>query len=55
VKVLSYHTWYEFKKSLQEDVGRVILNDEWLKVKPKTALPWDERNLQMIVTKISRK
>ena len=37
-----YPTWYEFKKELQIKLGRPVLNQEWLHIKPRKPLPWDE-------------
>ena len=36
-----YRTWYEFKKDLEMESGRSLLNSDWLKVKPAAPLPWD--------------
>lgn len=38
----SYFTWYEFKKDLQKEVSHSILNREWLQIKPRDPLPWDD-------------
>ena len=38
----SYYTWYSFKNDLQKELGRSILNQEWLHIKPEKALPWDD-------------
>lgn len=49
-----YPTWYEFKKDLQKQVGRSILNEEWLHLKPKSSLPWDKSNFQAARLKLLR-
>ena len=36
-----FPTWYEFKKDIQKEFGCPILNQEWLRVKPRKPLPWD--------------
>ena len=49
----SYVTWYEFKKDLQNEAKYSILNREWLQIKPRDPLPWDDSfmntALQMMV------
>jgi len=42
----SYLTWYEFKADLQKEVGRSILNHEWLAIKPSEPLPWHASNMR---------
>jgi hypothetical protein len=51
---LSYTTWYEFKKDLEKRLGYSVLNWDWLRVKPKTALPWNSSNMQSTFIKLSR-
>ena len=41
-----YKTWYDFKKDLESLCGRPILNDLWLQIKPRTALPWNSSNIK---------
>ena len=41
-----YKTWYDFKKDLESLCGRPILNNLWLQIKPRTALPWNSSNLR---------
>lgn len=36
-----YLTGYEFKKDIQKELGRNILNQEWLRLKPEEPLPWN--------------
>ncbi len=45
----SYETWYEFKRDLQARVGHGIYPSEWLRVKPKKALPWNAATMNSIV------
>ena len=40
-----YSTWYEFKKDLEKETGRSVLNSDWLHVKPAAPLPWDKGRL----------
>jgi hypothetical protein len=44
-----YPTWYEFKEDLQKELGRSMLNQEWLRVKPEEPLPWNNSCLQAII------
>jgi hypothetical protein len=46
VDIRVYSNWYDFKKELQARTGVFILNEEWLKIKPKTALPWSELEMK---------
>ena len=41
-----YMTWYDFKKDLESLCGQPILNDLWLKIKPQTALPWNNSHIR---------
>jgi hypothetical protein len=41
-----YKTWYDFKRDLESLCGQPILNELWLQIKPKTALPWNCSNLR---------
>ncbi len=45
-----YVTWYEFKKDLEKQLGRNLLNRCWLEVKPKAPLPWDSSQMQTAVS-----
>jgi hypothetical protein len=47
-----YFTWYEFKKDLQKELGRSVLNEEWLKIKPVMPLPWDDVSMQATLSKL---
>ena len=38
---VKYKTWYEFKKELEANVERPLVNDVWLQLKPRAPLPWD--------------
>ena len=53
-KDLSYTTWYDFKKDLEKHLGHSVLNWDWLRVKPKTALPWNSSNMKATFLKLSR-
>jgi hypothetical protein len=44
-----YPTWYEFKEDLQKELGRSMLNQEWLRVKPEAPLPWNYSSMQAII------
>ena len=49
-----YSTWYEFKKDLEKETGRSVLNSDWLHVKPAAPLPWDKGQLHSAVMKLER-
>ena len=53
-KALIYNTWYDFKKDLEKRLGHSVLNREWLRVKPKTALPWNSFNMKATFLRLSR-
>jgi hypothetical protein len=40
-----YTTWYEFKKDLERKLGRSLSNWQWIDIKPKEPLPWDDAQL----------
>jgi hypothetical protein len=48
-----YPTWYEFKEDLQKELGRSMLNQEWLRVKPEAPLLWNDSSLQAITLILS--
>ncbi len=50
----NYNTWYEFKKDLEKESGRRILNSDWLSVKPAAALPWDRSLLRSSLDTLAR-
>ncbi len=49
-----YQTWYEFKKELERESGRRLLNSDWLSVKPAAALPWDRSLLRSSLDALAR-
>ena len=49
-----YLTWYEFKKDLERQAGHVILNSEWLRVKPREPLPWNDTSMQSALSELAR-
>ncbi len=49
-----YSTWYEFKKELERESGRRLLNSDWLSVKPAAALPWDRSQLRSSLDTLAR-
>ena len=53
-EVSQYTTWYEFKKELGSRLGYRPLNDEWLKVKPKAPLPWDDAQMRVAISSAKR-
>jgi hypothetical protein len=48
-----YENWYDFRKELQRRSGVVLLNQLWLRIKPKAALPWSEFHMREALTRIS--
>ena len=53
--MVEYPTWYAFKKDLEKETGRTVLNDDWLNIKPQTPLPWSRDNLKSAVEKLEGK
>ena len=41
-----YTTWYEFKRDLEKCLGYHLTNREWLRVKPRSPLPWSYYHLK---------
>lgn len=54
-ELADYPTWYEFKKDLEKEAGRKLLNANWFQVKPFEPLPWNESHLQSAIGKLERK
>ena len=50
----SYLTWYEFKKELERRAGCIVVNSDWLQLKPRLPLPWDEHCLQLTLLNLQR-
>jgi hypothetical protein len=48
-----YPTWYEFKEHLQKELGRSMLNQEWLQIKPEEPLPWNNSCFRVVLLKLS--
>ena len=49
-----FPTWYEFKKDIEKEVGCSILNQEWLRVKPRKPLPWNDSCKQSTLLKLKK-
>ncbi len=49
-----YPNWYEFKRDLEKENGRPLVNSDWLSVKPATALPWDRSLLLSSLDRLAR-
>lgn len=47
---IRYITWYEFKKDLENQLGGILFNPRWLRVKPKASLPWNDSNLRVALS-----
>lgn len=50
---MKYYTWYACKKECEQRMGRSLLNHTWLQVKPKTPLPWNEKNVRSVVAEVA--
>ena len=48
-----YKTWYEFRKELGNKLGYIPLNSQWLEIKPRTSLPWDNSHMQTAVSSVT--
>lgn len=49
-----YPTWYQFKKDLEREAGRRLLNEDWLRIKPASPLPWSRHSLDSSLLKLER-
>jgi len=47
---MQYATWYEFKRECEKRLGYSLLNHTWLKLKPKSPLPWDDSHLRAVLS-----
>jgi hypothetical protein len=45
-EVAVYETWSDFKSELQRRSGVIILNKQWLQIKPEAPLPWYETHMK---------
>ena len=48
-----YVTWYEFKKDLERKLGHSLSNWQWIDVKPRAPLPWDDSQLNATLTMLA--
>ena len=53
-KVPSYTTWYEFRKDLAEQLGYTPLSSQWLEIKPKAPLPWNDSHMREAISTVAR-
>jgi hypothetical protein len=51
--LISYETWYDFKKDLQRRSGLLILNKTWSQIKPRDPLPWNEIHMKTALSGLS--
>lgn len=49
---MEYDTWYEFKKDCEKRLGHPLPNRTWLQVKPKHRLPWNDRDVATVLSKM---
>ena len=49
-----YTTWYDFKKDFERQIGHGLLNWDWLEVKPKAPLPWNDSHLKAALSAVAR-
>jgi hypothetical protein len=50
---MEYTTWYEFKKDCENILGHSLLNETWLKVKPRNPLPWNEVDIMSVLLAVA--
>ena len=48
-----YTTWYEFKKDLEKLAGSILLNQDWLEVKPEAPLPWNDADMRAALSALA--
>ena len=53
-KTALYTMWYEFKKELENQLGHSLLNWDWLEVKPKDPLPWNDSHMKAALLAVAR-
>lgn len=53
-KISPYTTWYEFRKDLAEQLGYTPLNYQWLEIKPKAPLPWNDSHMREVISTVAR-
>ena len=53
IALISYETWYDFKKELQRRSGLVLLNRAWFEIKPRDPLPWNEIHMKTALSRLS--
>ncbi len=54
-QAVTYETWSDFKGELQRRSGVVLLNNLWLKIKPKSPLPWSEYHMNEALKHLSNR
>jgi len=52
--ISSYVTWYDFRRELGKKLGYMPLNWQWLNVKPKSPLPWDDSHMHAALSALAR-
>lgn len=50
----NYTTWYEFKRDLEKKTGRVLVNTDWLQLKPQAPLPWSSSQFRSALKRVGR-
>lgn len=50
---MEYTTWYDFKKDCDNILGHSLLNETWLKVKPRNPLPWNEFDMISVILAVT--
>ena len=54
-EVAVYETWTEFKSEVQRRSGVVVLNKQWLQIKPQAPLPWYENHMKEALRSMSNR
>jgi hypothetical protein len=50
---IQYTTWYEFKKDLERKLGHSLSNWQWMDIKPRAPLPWDDAQLKATLSALT--
>ena len=53
-KISQYTTWYEFRKDLADQLSYTPLNSQWLEIKPKVPLPWNDSHMREVISTVAR-
>ena len=51
--LVTYETWYDFRRELQRRSGLILLNQLWFLTKPRDPLPWNEIHMNSALSVLS--